>query len=142
MKRNFYSPLTLLVTLILAAVSLTACDDDDDYGYYDNTLTSYSWELVAVNGYSIHELDVCEFEFYDFGSGQYGCYNQFGSWTTVPIEWDINYSGGGAQYLYVYPYDGSGQTWQYLMRIYGSYPPTLELNDLATGDLLTFQAYR
>lgn len=140
MKLKKLSPLLLLYALLLPAVCFTSCEEDDD-PYYTNILTAYNWELVAVNGHPVRELDVCEFEFYDFGNGTYGCYDSYGSWTTIPIEWDAASSGGGAQYLYVYPYDGTGQVWEYLMRLSGGYPALLELNDLATGDRLTFQAY-
>lgn len=58
----------LLAALILLTVSLTSCDEPDQY-YSDNLLTYYGWELVAVNGVPVAELDVCEFQFYDFETG-------------------------------------------------------------------------
>ena len=95
---------------------------------------------MAVNGVPVRELDVCEFQFYNFGNGTYGRYNEYGSWYEIPIQWETTVAYGGAEYLYVYP-SGTAQTWEYLMRIYDGYNPTLELNDLATGDRLTFQTY-
>lgn len=85
----------------------------------------------------ISEMDVVEFQFYNYGNGTYGRYNQYGNWQTVPIQWDISVAGGGAEYLSVYLNDG--QTWDYLMRTYGGRYPVLELTDLATGDILTFE---
>lgn len=129
----------LLAALIMLTVSLTSCDEPDQY-YSDNLLTYYGWELVAVNGVPVVELDVCEFQFYDFGNGTYGRYNERGEWYTVPITWEVVYSGGGAEYLYVYA-QGAVQPWEYQMRLYSGRPAVLELDDLFTGDRLTFQAY-
>ncbi len=121
---------------MLCLVSFSSCDDDDDY-YTGDFLTDYDWELTAVNGMGISEMDVVEFQFYNYGNGTYGRYNQYGNWQTVPIQWDISVAGGGAEYLSVYLNDG--QTWDYLMRTYGGRYPVLELTDLATGDILTFE---
>ena len=71
---------------MLCLVSFSSCDDDDDY-YTGDFLTDYDWELTAVNGMGISEMDVVD----------------------------------------------------YLMRTYGGRYPVLELTDLATGDILTFE---
>lgn len=127
---------TLIMTLVILA-GVTSCTDDDPY-YSEDILIHYDWELVAVNGIPVREPDVCVFQFFDFGNGTYGRYNEYGSWYEIPIQWETVQAYGGAEYLYVYP-SGTQQTWEYLMRIYDGYHPVLELNDLATGDRLTFQ---
>lgn len=137
MKKKLYSPIALFAALIVSLVSLSACTDDDDY--YVEPVTAYNWELTAVNGLPVSEIDVCEFQFYSNGTGTYGRYDAYGQWYTTYIQWETTYSSGGAQYLYVYPSDGG--VWEYLMRFYGGSYPKLELNDLATGDRLTFSAY-
>lgn len=139
MKQKVLSPLMLLLASLIIAIGFTSCDDDEPY-YAEDFLTSYNWELVAINGYSVNELNFCEFKFYNFGNGIYGSYNSYGNWNEIPIQWETAYAAGGAQYLYVYP-AGSGETWEYMMRCYGGYPAQLELTDLFTGDRLTFQAY-
>lgn len=127
----------MLLTLCMLPV-LTACGDEDPY--IENLLTLYDWELVMVNDRPVREIDVCEFQFFDFGNGSYGRYNALGQWYTIPITWDVLVTGGGAEYLYVYPV-GSSETWEYIMRLYGGRNPQLELRDLYTGDVLLFQAY-
>ncbi|MCM1347908.1 MAG: hypothetical protein NC338_00730 [Firmicutes bacterium] len=141
MKQKIIFRTAMMLALILGLTAMTSCDDDEYYSTDYDILTAYNWELVAINGFPVSEIDVCEFEFYDFGNGLYGSYNSYGNWNTISINWELDYAPGGAQYLYVYPLDGYGQTWQYLMRLSGGYSPLLELNDLATGDRLTFQAY-
>lgn len=136
--KKFLPHIALLMASIVCLVSLSSCDDDDDY-YPGDFLTSYDWELVAVNGLGISEMDVVEFQFFDFGDGTYGRYNQYGNWQTFPIQWDTSVASGGAEYLSVYLTDG--QVWDYLMRTYGGRYPKLELTDLATGDVLTFEPY-
>lgn len=126
----------LFLASIVCLVALSSCDDDDDY-YSDDFLSSYDWELVAINGMSISEMDVVEFEFYNYGNGTYSRYNEYGNWYSIPIQWEINATGAGAEYLTVYP--GSGEQWDYMMRTYGGRYPQLELTDLATGDVLTFE---
>lgn len=137
MKQKILKPFLFLAVLLTGLVSFTACDPDDPY--IDEPITGFNWELTYVNGYPCAEIDVCEFVFYTDGTGTYGRYDAYGNWNTVFIQWSTDYAPGGAQYLFVYP--PGGEEWQYLMRFYGGPNPTLELNDLATGDLLTFNAY-
>lgn len=138
MKQKILSPLVILFITIIAVTGLTSCTDDDYYG--DNLITAYNWELVAVNNIPVREMDVCEFQFYPSGDGTYGQYNNAGQWYQTMIRWDVDYAPGGAEYLYVYP-NGSYETWRYLMRLYGGRPAVLELTDLDTGQLLTFESY-
>ena len=139
MKNKLTARFAAFLMSVVLLAGATSCVHDDPY-YSTDILTAYNWELVAVNGVPVRELDVCEFQFYNFGNGTYGRYNAYGSWYEIPIQWETTVAYGGAEYLYVYP-SGTAQTWEYLMRIYDGYNPTLELNDLATGDRLTFQTY-
>lgn len=142
MKKKIYSLSAMFIMAFVVILSVTSCVTDDPYYYPTTTdiLTSNNWELVAVNDRPVNEIDVCEFQFFNFGNGTYGRYNEYGNWSTISIEWETAIASGGAQYLYVYP-AGTGQSWDYIMRIYDGYTPTLELTDLFTGDKLTFQPY-
>lgn len=141
MRKRILTSIAALVTLVVMATMLQSCADDEPYYSYGSVLTSYDWELVEVNGRPIPEIDVCEFRFFDYGDGTYGRYDEYARWYEIPIRWEVSSAYGGADYLYVYP-SGTMQRWEYLMRVYGGYPATLELNDLATGDRLIFEAYR
>lgn len=134
--KKYLSHFALIIATAVCLVAASSCDDDD-YVYSDDFLSRYDWELVAVNGMNISEADVVEFEFYSYGNGTYGRYDAYGSWYTIPIQWEITGTGAGAEYLTIYPADG--QQWDYLMRTYGGRYPQLELTDLATGDVLTFE---
>jgi len=139
MKKKILDKVTACFLVFMAMISLTSCEPDEEL-YSVDILTSYNWELVAINGVPVNELDVCEFQFYNFGNGTYGRYNEYGSWYEIPIQWEAALDYGNMEYLYVYP-SGTDQIWEYEMRIYGNYRPILELYDLATRDRLTFQTY-
>lgn len=137
MKKKLCTSALLLAVMIVSIVSLSGCTSDS--GFFMDPITSYNWELTAVNNRPVSEIDVCEFQFFENGDGTYGRYNEYGRWETTFIQWEDTYAAGGAQYLYIYPPEGG--RWEYLMRFYGGSFPMLELNDLMTGDCLTFSAY-
>lgn len=98
--------LPLFVVALMASLSLTSCEPDDD-NYYSFVGT---WEEVAPNnGF---------FTFYNNGSGYwsdyYGNQDWFDWWTSgqsITIQWDdyptdyYNWSFAGNS-LYLYPYNG------------------------------------
>lgn len=112
---------TLLLSLLFAlmAVTLPACDPDDDY-YYDDYYAPFLGTWTQDNGAS-------QFIFYDNGTGVYS--DMYGS---TYFSWDARGS-----YLTVYP-DGDWDEWDYQWSIYGD---MLVLYDLDTFQTLNYFAY-
>lgn len=134
--KQIKNTLLLIVIAITATMTLSSCGDDNPY-YGDYSWFAGRWELTSIDGYPVSEPEVCEFIFWDNGTGSYGQYRPYPQWNESPITWDVDYTGGGATYLTIYPYGGG--VWQYLARFRDSY--TLELTDLDTGQRLTFIEY-
>ncbi len=120
-----------LVTLV-TALSFSSCGEEE---YYYSPLAG-NWALVGIDGYPVAEADVVEFCLYDDGTGTYGQYYHPDVWSTVPLRWSIEETPGGAEYLHLHLYDG--QHWVYMVRLYAW---NMELIDLDTGRILTFEEY-
>lgn len=82
--RNFW----VMISVIIASLTLTSCepDDYDDYG-----LVGY-WTFQGNSDGSDYSSDYNEFFFAPDGSGTYSCYseNGYGPWTTYQITWWAN----------------------------------------------------
>lgn len=139
MKTKINPKLAFIPAILLMAICLTACDDDDDYGPMGSALTSCGWELYSVNNIPVYQSDVVEFQFYPGGGGTYGRYDYSMNWYTVPITWDM-YSQGPYTYLQVWV-DSTGQTWDYRITMSGGYNPTMQLVDMDNGNVLLFDSY-
>lgn len=124
--------LMLLAVVMVALAGLTSCGDE----YYDYSPVAGKWTLYSINGIPCTEYEICEFDFYNGGTGQYWQYSPNGQWYGNPITWEVDYSPGGAEYLYVYTWNN--QVWTYMMTLY---PDRMELIDTYTGDHLLFIDY-
>lgn len=128
---TFRSRIWLLCLVAISALTFSSCGDE----YYDYSPLEGSWELVEIDGFPVVESEVSEFTFFGDGSGVYGQYRPYPRWNESPISWEVDFTGAGAEYLYIYPY--TGETWSYLLRLYPTY---MELTDLTTGQRLTYRA--
>lgn len=121
-KKIKHTLLPLIATIMVTALTLTSCYDDD--GPYNSGLLG-TWELTGVTYYNTNQ-----FTFYGNGSGVYGAYDGYGNWQ----QWGMTYDVYGSQ-LTVYL--NTGQVWRYTWAITGN---TLILNDLDyAGNTLYYQ---
>lgn len=123
MSKNRTSLIAALLIAVVAALSLTSCDDDDPY--YGDPLVG-QWTLTAP---LFDEWDATQFVFYPDGTGTLSQYDQYYEWVTYPISWDADPST-----LWVYT---SAETWTYQWQVVGM---NLYLYDLDTGASLTYIA--
>lgn len=130
-KKISLSRLMALALLFIVAMTVASCGDE----YYEYSPLEGSWELVEIDDYRVLESEVSEFTFYSDGTGVYGQYLPYPRWNASPITWEVDYTGAGAEYLYIHPYTGG--TWSYMLRLYPSY---MELTDLLTGQRLIYKA--
>ncbi len=113
---------TLLISMLIAMMSITvtSCDPDDDYYYYDAPFLG-SW---------MSDDHSSSFTFYANGTG---VYTDFYTNSSTSITWEADDYN-----LWIYPNDGWGDTWSYQWDVYGN---TLELFDLDYGGYIYYYAY-
>ena len=126
--------LLLLCLSLVALAGLTSCGD----GSYEYCPIQGRWTLGQIDGVPVPDEDLVEFTFLSDGTGFYGYYQfnpyHYLDWTTTPIEWELRYGSGGAEYLYIYP-RYSNDVWIYIVKLYTS---TMKLIDVETGQELMF----
>lgn len=125
--------LLLLCLSLVALAGFTSCGDE----YYDYTPIAGHWVLDRIDNHPVTEAEVVEFTIYSGGTGFYGQYNPYPNWSTYPIEWELKYGSGGAEYLYIYP-GYSQEVWRYIVKLYSD---QMKLIDLDTGQELLFYEY-
>ncbi len=81
------------VAVMLLAVTVSSCDEDDPY-MSDLASGPYSeiagnWELVSINGTPIYPDEYTTYELWVDGSGRYGLYDRYGRWYQLPVTWDM-----------------------------------------------------
>ncbi len=81
------------VAVMLLAVTVSSCDEDDPYmsdfvpGPYSEIVGN--WELVSINGTPIYPDEYTTYELWVDGSGRYGLYDRYGRWYQLPVTWDM-----------------------------------------------------
>ena len=118
MKKIKNNLLALCVGLV-ALSGLTSCGT----GIFDYCPIEGVWTLGQIDGRPVSDEEIVEFTFFSDGTGYYGYYT-FDShhrleWVTTPIDWEFEYDGYGAEYLYVYP-RYSHEVWRYRVDLYSN----------------------
>lgn len=132
--KTIKNKLLLLCLSLVAMAGVSSCGE----GYYEYSPLAGQWTLGQIDGRPVSDAEIVEFTFYSDGTGYYGYYDYnpypYLDWITDPIEWELKYSSGGAEYLYIYPYN-SHEVWRYLLWLY---PREMKLVDIDTGTELMF----
>lgn len=121
----------MIFTVMLCALFFSSCEDEDAPNEFVG-----SWELVAVNSYSIYPDEYTTYDFWQNGTGSYGFYDYYGGWYNEPISWSVSYDRNGYTLLYV----NSSQGYFSYEVSYIS-PNTMILVDLDTNNQLEYQRF-
>jgi len=138
-----HSGILFLMLLLVSSFSFTSCATDDDYDepYADYSIVGGAWALIEANGLEVFGDDPATYDLVFWANGE-GCRNYINvnGGYQVPFEWRVDASPQGAEYLYIWDYNGA--QYRYILRIeVYDYTWYLTLTDIDSGDVLTFQRY-